>query len=56
MNIDKLLEEMPKEKLERAKEFKERMFRHPNPVEYVNNMYGCHPGDGGVGYFQNIYG
>jgi len=25
--------------------FKSRMLRWTNPVEYVNNMYGCHPGD-----------
>lgn len=26
-------------------EFRKRMLEWPNPVEYVNNMYGCHPGD-----------
>ena len=25
--------------------FKKRMLEWPNPVEYVNNMYGCHPDD-----------
>lgn len=25
--------------------FKRRMLKWANPVEYVNNMYGCHPGD-----------
>lgn len=25
--------------------FKKRMLKWPNPVEFVNNMYGCHPGD-----------
>jgi len=25
--------------------FKKRMLQWSNPVEYVNNMYGCHPGD-----------
>lgn len=25
--------------------FRERMLKWANPVEYVNNMYGCHPGD-----------
>ena len=26
--------------------FKKRMLQWPNPVEFVNNMYGCHPGEG----------
>ena len=25
--------------------YKKRMLEWPNPVEYVNNMYGCHPDD-----------
>jgi len=35
--------------------FKKRMLQWPNPVEYVNNMYGSHPGDGNVDYFQIIF-
>jgi hypothetical protein len=36
--------------------FKRRMLEWPNPVEYVNNMYGCHPGDGNSDYFKEIFG
>jgi len=34
-----------------------RMADYPNPVELVNNMYGCHPEDGGGRgeYLVNIY-
>jgi hypothetical protein len=37
--------------------FKRRMLAWSNPVEYVNNMYGCHPGDGDgeEDYFRNIF-
>lgn len=35
---------------------KKRMLEWDNPVEYVNNMYGCHPDDKGNEYFQTIYG
>jgi len=35
--------------------FRQRMLDWPNPVEFVNNMYGCHPGDGGSDYFKEIY-
>ena len=35
--------------------FKSRILQYENPVEYVNNMYGCHP-DGGRNYFEIIYG
>ena len=34
-----------------ALEFKKRMLEWPNPVEFVNNMYGCHPNDNGSNYF-----
>ena len=33
--------------------FKKRMLEWPNPVEYVNNMYGCHPDDDE--YFKVIF-
>ncbi|MGA2617914.1 MAG: hypothetical protein ABSF26_09900 [Thermoguttaceae bacterium] len=36
--------------------FKQRMLEWPNPVEYVNNMYGCHPGDKNTGYFKTVFG
>ena len=36
--------------------FKRRMLEWLNPVEYVNNMYGCHPGDGNADYFKAVFG
>ncbi len=33
-----------------------RIGEFENPVELVNNMYGCHPDSQGKGYFDNIYG
>jgi len=38
------------------REFKKRMLAWRNPVEFVNNMYGCHPGDKGQEYFQDVFG
>ena len=38
-----------------AKEFRKRMLQWPNPVEFVNNMYGCHPGDNNTDYFKVIF-
>lgn len=35
-------------------EAKKRMLEWPNPLEYVNNMYGCHP-DINREYFQTVY-
>ena len=35
--------------------FKKRMLEWPNPVEYVNNMYGCHPDDDGNEYFEKVF-
>ncbi len=36
-------------------EFKKRILEWPNPVEYVNNLYGCHPGDDNTEYFRRIF-
>ena len=37
--------------------YRRRMLEWPNPVEYVNNMYGCHPDDKrNTDYFKKIYG
>ena len=36
--------------------FKRRMLEWSNPVEYVNNMYGCHPGDDNSDYFKTVFG
>lgn len=38
-----------------AEVFRRRMLLWPNPVEYVNNMYGCHPGDKNTDYFQAVF-
>jgi hypothetical protein len=35
--------------------FKRRMLEWPNPVEYVNNMYGCHPHLNRE-YFEAVFG
>ncbi len=36
--------------------FKERMLRWNNPVEFVNNMYGCHPdNEDDREYFEYVY-
>ena len=43
-NVDKVLEA------------KKRMLGWSNPVEYVNNMYGCHPDDNGSEYFEKVFG
>lgn len=40
---------------DRVLSFKKRMLQWPNPVEYVNNMYGCHPDDGDNDYFQEVF-
>jgi hypothetical protein len=49
------LEETLKEQELRVQLFKKRMLEWENPVEYVNNMYGCHPGEDGTDYFEKIY-
>jgi len=36
-------------------EFKKRMLTWDNPVEYVNNMYGCHPNDENQDYFKKVF-
>ena len=38
-----------------AEEFRRRILAWPNPVEFVNNMYGSHPDDGGTEYFKAIF-
>ena len=40
----------------KVEEYKKRMLEWENPVEYVNNMYGCHPDDDDNNYFERIYG
>ena len=36
--------------------YKRRMLVWDSPVEYVNNMYGCHPNEAKMEYFDTIYG
>ena len=38
-----------------VQEFKKRMLSWGNPVEFVNNMYGCHPGDDNTNYFEEVF-
>lgn len=39
-----------------AEEAKRRMLEWPeSPVEFVNNLYGCHAADP-VGYFEWVFG
>lgn len=38
-----------------VEKFKRRMLEWPNPVEFVNNMYGCHPDDDGNKYFEKVF-
>lgn len=40
---------------EEVLKFKKRMLEWPNPVEYVNNMYGSHPDDDDNEYFRIIF-
>ncbi|MFC1697549.1 hypothetical protein ACFL1H_04410 [Nanoarchaeota archaeon] len=56
MTLDKLFEGISDEKLRRAKGFRNKIAGHYNPVEFVNNMYGSHPGgDGPDDYFTAVY-
>lgn len=48
----------PVEPRNQVDEFKRRMLEWKNPVEFVNNMYSCHPGpkEGGeVDYFEEVF-
>ena len=55
MGIEKMLEKVPQDKLEMAQAFKNKLLEYQNPVEFVNNMYGCHPDEVGGNYFQTVY-
>ena len=39
----------------RAVEYRRRIANSKNPVEFVNDMYGCHPGSNGQGYFEAVF-
>ncbi len=56
MEISDIIAALPQAKVEKAKEFRAKIAGHHNPVEFVNNMYGCHPGgDGPDDYFTKVY-
>lgn len=38
-----------------VEKFKRRILLWPNPVEFVNNMYGCHPDDDRNEYFEKVF-
>jgi hypothetical protein len=44
-----------RKKHDRVQTFKRRMLAWANPVEFVNNMYGCHPDENGNEYFQEVF-
>ncbi len=44
------------EQMQKVQLFKSRMLQYSNPVEFVNNMYGCHPDGEGGDYFQTVFG
>ncbi len=43
MKLEKISGRLSEKQVERAEEFRKRMCEWANPVEFVNNMYGCHP-------------
>ena len=54
--INEIIATLPQDKVDKAKGFRAKIAGHYNPVEFVNNMYGCHPGgDGPDNYFTKIY-
>lgn len=54
MQCDDVVETSGQEKAD-AEEFRRRILAWSNPVEFVNNMYGSHPDDGGTEYFKTIF-
>ena len=42
-------------KTNQVDKFRKRMLVWDSPVEYVNNMYGCHPNDKNEEYFKKIF-
>lgn len=53
MGLEKTLG-ISQKQMEKVRLFKRRMLEYKNPVEFVNNMYGCHPDSCGD-YFSTIY-
>lgn len=56
MELEKIASEASPKQRERVEKYKARMLSYANPVEFVNNMYGCHPDDEGGNYFQTVFG
>ena len=59
MELEQALAEeqsLPEDKLRTVELFKRRMLEYSNPIEFVNNMYGCHPGQDGQDYFEIVFG
>lgn len=42
-------------KSKRVADYKKRMLLWDSPVEYVNNMYGCHPNSDKMEYFEEVF-
>jgi len=56
MNEELILEEkIETEREQKILQFKQRMLAWDSPVEYVNNMYGCHPNDDNEEYFKVVF-
>lgn len=56
MNEELILEEkIETEREKKILQFKQRMLAWDSPVEYVNNMYGCHPNDDNEEYFKVVF-
>jgi hypothetical protein len=53
--LESIASQVTSEQLATAGKFKEKMLAYENPVEFVNNMYGCHPDDSDRDYFQAIF-
>lgn len=56
MKLENIATEGSSKQMEKVQLFKSRMLQYENPVEFVNNMYGCHPDGGDRDYFNTIYG
>jgi len=55
MPVNDMLGKVDSKLLEKARGYKERIAGWESPVEFVNNMYGCHPDQKGADYFKEVY-
>jgi hypothetical protein len=46
---------LAREESDHVEEFRKRILKWSNPVEFVNNMYGSHPGIDGGDYFKRVF-